>query len=403
MIDKAKAEAARASLATVPVGMERVQRQALTAGIAGLIGCAIGAFLSPPQFFYSYLTAFVFWTGIALGCLAIVMLHHLSGGAWGMIIRRLLESGARTLPLLAVLFVPVAFGLTHLYEWARPAAVQSDALLQAKQPYLNVPFFLARAAIYFAAWVLVSYLLNKWSGEQDRAGAVAPEGTLRRFRVLSAPGLMVYGLTVTFASIDWVMSLDARWFSTIFGVLFMGGQAVSALAFVIAVLVLLARVPPLADVLRPGHLHDLGKLLLAFVMLWTYFAFSQWLIIWSGNLPEEVPWYLRRLQGGWEWVGLLLILGHFVLPFLLLLSRDAKRHARTLAAIAIGVVAMRFVDLFWMIAPERHPSGFMVHPLDIAALVGVGGLWVAYFVRQLGTRALLPVNDPYLREALEVE
>jgi hypothetical protein len=385
------------TLYDAPPELETVQRRCLRIGIAGMSVCVVGLFFSPAQFFRSYLLGYVFWIGIALGCLAIVMLHHLSGGAWGLVIRRLLESGTRTLPLMFVLFIPIALGVQSIYSWAVGANVASSELLQHKRPYLNIAFFLVRAIIYFAAWLALAHYLNKWSEEQDRT---ADRGLTRRFENLSGPGLVVYGLTATFASVDWVMSLEPEWFSTIFGVLFMGGQALSAIAFVIALGVLLSRREPFSAVISPSHLHDLGKLMLALVMLWAYFAFSQFLIIWSGNLPEEIPWYVHRTRGGWQWVGLALIAFHFVAPFLLLLSRDLKRNARMLAIIAVAVIVMRFIDLFWLIAPEFHHDGVSLHFMDLAAPIGIGGLWLAFFSQQLRTRPLLPMNDPYLEEAL---
>ncbi len=380
-----------------PQELDRFGQRALVTGVVFLAACAIGWFLSPEQFFRSYLLGYVFWIGITLGCLAIMMLHHLSGGAWGLVIRRLLESATKTLPLMALLFVPLAFGTHVLYSWARPEEVSSSPLLQHKSPYLNLRFFFIRAALYFGVWCVISYFLNKWSAEQDRTGQ---HQITRRLEALSAPGLILFGLTVTFASVDWVMSLEPEWFSTIFGILFMGGQVLSALAFVIATAVVLGKRKPLSDAIAPAHLHDLGKLLLAFVMLWAYFAFSQYLIIWSGNLPEEISWYVHRLHGGWQWLGLLLILFHFALPFLLLLSRDLKRNARLLARLAAAVIIMRFIDLFWLIAPEFHNEALSLHWMDLAAPVGLGGIWLAFFVRQLKSRPLLPIGDPHLEEAL---
>ncbi|MGH8005732.1 MAG: hypothetical protein ACREQ3_01840 [Candidatus Binatia bacterium] len=374
------------------------QQWSFLVGVVGLVLCAIGAVFSPAQFFHSYLLAYVFWTSLALGCLAVVMIHSLSGGAWGVVIRRVLESATRTLPLLALLFVPLIFGLPHLYVWARPEVVAGDVLLQHKEAYLNVPFFLLRTVCYFAAWIGVAYFLNKWSLEQDRGADPHLE---RRVRLLSGPGLALYGLAVTFASIDWVMSLEPHWYSTIYGAMLMVGQGLTAFAFAIVMAAVLADRPPLSQVISPAHFHDLGKLLLAFVMLWAYFAFSQYLIIWSGNLAEEVPWYLHRLQGGWQWVGLLLILFHFVLPFFLLLSRDLKRHVRLLAVVAGAILFLRFVDLFWLIVPAFHPTGLRIHWMDIVAPIGVGGIWLAVFVWQLGARPLLPLHDPSLQETIE--
>lgn len=379
--------------------LDRFQRTALATGVAALLVSAVGARFSPAQFFHSYLIGYMFIVGLTLGCLAILMLQHLSGGAWGLVIRRPLESATRTLPVVAILFVPIAIGLTDLYPWARADEVAKDGLLQAKRLYLNPVFFFIRATVYFAGWMAFAYWLNRLSRQQD--GAAPPPGRL--FRVVSAPGLLFYVLTVTFASIDWVMSLTPHWFSTMFGVLFMGGQVLSAMAFVIAVLFLLSDAEPISSVVTPAHFHDLGKLLLAFVMLWAYFSFSQLLIIWSGNLPEEIPFYLDRTRGGWQWVALLLVLGHFALPFFLLLSRDLKRHARVLAKVAIALMVMRVIDLFWMIAPSYSGAAFRVHWLDVVAPAGLVGLWLAAFVWQLKTAPILPVNDPYFQEALHAQ
>ena len=369
----------------------RLQRPALQLGIVALALCAVGWAFSPENFFRAYLTAYLFWCGIALGSMAILMLQHITGGTWGWLIRRVLESATRTLPLLLALFVPLLFGLSYLYEWADPHHVALDPLLQHKRAYLNVPFFLARAAVYFATWLLLQRFLNLWSAEQDASGNPA---LAHRLEYLSRGGLLLYSLTMTFASIDWVMSLEPHWFSTIYGILFIGGQVLSAFAFVIPVLALLAARPPLSGVVSAEQFHDLGKLLLAFVMLWSYFAFSQFIIIWSGNLPEETPWYLNRLRGGWEWIGAAEIVLHFALPFMVLLSRDLKRDARRLAAVALLVVVMRFVDLFWLISPAFSPRTFAVHWLDPVTLIGVGGVWLATFVGQLRSRPLIPLRDP---------
>jgi hypothetical protein len=374
------------------VEFDRFQRRAGAAGILALAACAAGAAGSPDQFFRSYLFAYLFWIGIALGCFAIVMLHHLVGGGWGVVIRRLLESGAGTLPLMAVLVLPLVAGLPRLYVWARPEAVAGDELLRHKAPYLNVPFFVGRLVFYFAVWIVLAHLLNKWSEEQDRT--LSPQ-VKTRLQLLSGPGLVLYGLTVTFASVDWVMSLEPHWFSTIYGILFMTGEALATLAFVILALLVLVRRKPMADVLKARHFHDLGNLMLAFVMLWAYVSFSQFLIIWSGNLPEEIPWYLRRLDGGWAWVAVVLVVFHFALPFVLLLSRQNKQRLPILAGIAGGVLVVRLVDLFWMVMPAFHPGGFRVHWMDLLMPVGIGGLWLAAFAWRLKRRPLLPAEGGY--------
>lgn len=384
-----------------PPEVDQFQRRALMVGVVASAVCVLGAIFNLDQFFRSYLVAYIFWLGITLGCLAILMLQHMSGGAWGLVIRRVLESATRTLPLLALMFLPVAFGVRSVYIWAQPIAADApEALKQAlahKAPYLNVPFFLVRAVFYFAVWNLLTYLLNKWSLEQDRTGH-RPLTT--RLQGLSGPGLVLYGLTVTFASIDWMMSLEPQWFSTMYGVLIMGGQGLSAMAFIIAVVVVLSQYKPLSEVIKPRHLHDLGKLMLAFLMLWAYFSFSQFLIIWAGNLPEEIPWYVRRLQSPWKWVGLALVVLQFALPFVLLLSRDLKRNARRLVVVATAVIVMRLVDLIWMTGPEFHEGAFRIHWMDVIMPIGLGGLWLAYFAYQLKARPLLPIGDPFLEEAL---
>jgi hypothetical protein len=371
----------------------RLQRPALLGGLGALALGLIGAIFAPQQFFRSYLIAYLFWCGIALGSLAILMLQHITGGAWGAVIRRVLESATRTLPLLALLFLPLVFGLSHLYEWAQPEHVAHDEILQHKAIYLNVPFFLARAALYFGVWLLLARFLNRWSLEQD---SIPQEQQGVRLEYLSRGGLLLYSLTMTFASIDWVMSLEPHWFSTIYGLLFVGGQVLSAFAFVIPILMLLTDRPPMSEIVSADQFQDLGKLLLAFIMLWAYFSFSQFLIIWAGNLPEETPWYVNRLHGGWQWIGVAQIVLHFALPFGILLSRDLKRNARLLSMVAIGVVSMRFVDLYWLVTPAFSPRALSVHWLDLATLVGVGGVWLAFFVNQLKGRPLLPLQDPSL-------
>ena len=373
------------------------QRQLLMAGGVGLAVSLVGLFFNPAQFLQSYLMAYMFVLGIALGCLALGMVHQLSGGAWGVVIRRPIGAAARTLPLLTLLFLPIALGMRHLYVWTDASLVAHDEVLQHKHVYLNVPFFLIRAAIYFAVWNALSYFLNAWSLEQDETG---DPRIARRMQRLSAGGLLAYGLTITFASFDWLMSLEPHWFSTIYGALILGGQGLSALAFLIAVLVWLSRRPPLDDIIAPEHFHDLGNLMLAFVMLWAYFAFSQYLIIWSGNLPEEIAWYLHRLQTGWRFVGLSLVLFHFVAPFCLLLSRAVKREAQMIVKVALGVLIVRLVDLFWLIAPEFHTAGVWVSWLDVVLPLSLTAIWLGYFVWQLRGRAILPMHDPQFDEAL---
>jgi hypothetical protein len=379
--------------------LARLQQRALIVGVLGLAAGALGALQNPDQFLRSWLIGFLFCLGLSLGSLALLMLQHMSGGQWGLVGRRVFEAASRNLPYVALLVVPILLGLPRLYEWARPAAVQADHILQMKAPYLNVPFFIARTVFYFVIWIGGAWILNKWSAAQDRGEIAVTPADSRRFRVLSAPGLIIYVLTMTFASTDWVMSLDARWYSTIFGFIFVAGQGLMGFALVIAVLSTLTDTEPYATYLNKRHFLDLGKLLLAFVMLWAYFSFSQFLIVWAGNLPEEIPFFMNRLQGGWQYVSLAILLGHFGLPFVLLLSRDIKKRPRLLANVAMFILFFRYVDLMWLVEPMFGPQKFPLHWMDLAIPAGLAGVWFFLFARQLRSRPLLPQNDPFFKEA----
>ena len=343
------------------------------------------------QFFRSYLIAYLFWFGIAMGCLPLLMLHHLVGGTWGFTIRRSLEAGTRTLPLMVLLFLPVIFGMHSLYEWSHPEVVAEDVVLQEKSAYLNVPFFVVRAIFYFGVWLTLAFILNRWSAEQDATGNPS---LIRRFQLISAGGIILYCLTVTFASVDWGMSLEPHWFSTIYGVLFIVGQVLAALALVIAVTVRLSETLPVSEYATASVFQDLGNLMLTFILLWAYMSFSQYLIIWAGNLPEEIPWYLRRGANGWQWVSVALALFHFVAPFLLLLGLANKRNKRVIGGIAIAVLLMRWLDLYWLLAPSFF-EGLRVHLFDFLLLTFLGAMWWYVFWTQLHRRPLLPLKDPF--------
>ena len=395
------------STSDVP-SLGRLQQRALIVGVIGLIAGGIGAAMNLDQFFMSWLIGFLFCLSLSLGCLALLMLQHISGGQWGMVGRRVFEAGSRMLPIVALLFVPLLFGLPKVFVWAQPEAVAGSHVVQMKTAYLNVSFFVIRAVIYFLFWMLLVVLLNRWSAAQDNGEGITKHDSVR-YRKVSAPGLLFLVITVTFASVDWVMSLEPEWFSTIFGLLTIAGYGLTGIAFTIVVLAAIDRDRPAGSLLTPRHFHDFGKLLLAFTMLWAYLSFSQFLIIWSGNLPEEIPWYIARIRGSWGAVAILLVVGHFFLPFALLLSADIKKRSGLLAKVAIFILVMRLIDLIWYVAPAfRHmaPEGaggthsvIPMHWMDIAIPVGLTGLWVFLFVRQLRTRSLFPMNDPYLKEA----
>ena len=376
---------------------DRIQRRAFLLGIAALVLAALDGIRAPEQFFRSYLLAFVFWLGFPLGCAGFLMVHHLTGGFWGLPIRRPLEAGTRTLPLITALVLPLLLGVGRLYSWTHPDLVAADVVLKSKQLYLNLPFFLIRNVIYFAVWWALVRGLNRWSDEQDRTGD--PRLALR-LENMSGPRLVLYGLTVTFFSIDWIMSLEPHWFSTIFGMIFMVLQVLSALALAVFVAGFLSQYEPIASVITSDRFNDLGNLVLTFVMLWAYLSFSQFLIIWAGDLINEIPWYLTRARGGWAMIALLLIFLSFAIPFFLLLMRPIKRRVETLSALCGALILITFVDVYWMVAPAFEKAGPRFYLLDFLLPVGIGGIWVAAFVAQLKSRPLLPLHDPRFEGAL---
>jgi hypothetical protein len=382
----------------VPTGAAGIQRMAAVVGVAGLALCGFGFMSSPEQFYRAWLVAFLFWWGVSLGSMAWMMVHHLSGGQWGVVTRRVFEASSRTLPFVALAFVPVAVGAHYLYPWARPEEVAGDAILQHRAPYLNTSFFYVRAVLYFLIWTGITYTMTAWSRRQDSAPDDA--ALALKMQRLSGGGLLIYGITLFFASVDWLMTVDPHWYSSIYGILMLGGQGLASMAFTIAVIVFLARSEPFAHVVKPDHLHDLGKLTLAFVMLWAYFQFSQFLIIWSANLPMEITFYLTRIEGAWVYVSAVIILGHFALPFLLLLNRDLKRGS-ALALVALYIIAMRFVDLFWLMGPRDGHAAPALSWMNFVTPLAIGGIWVAVFIWQLGSRPLLPLGDQGLAEVLE--
>jgi hypothetical protein len=410
-----------------PAELGGYRTRALLVGVVFLVIGAVLAFLMGQAAGYgglvhvlrSYLVGFFLVTGLSVGSLAWLFLGHLTGGAWAVTSRRLFEAAARCIPLCFVLFIPVFVSLfvhdhghgagghsVSVYEWSDPAIVADDPALRHKSTYLNWPFFLVRALVYFAVWFGFAVILSRWSAQQDKT---ADPRLRRKMQDISGPGILLFGLTVTFAAIDWGMSLEPHWFSTIYGLIIMAGWGLSALAFMIAVAVYLGQREPMADAYQPLHFHDWGKLLLALVMLYAYFSFSQFLIIWAGNLPEETPFYLRRLRGGWQLVGLLIILFHFALPFVLLLSRARKRAPRSLRRIALLMIFMRVVDLVFFFAPSVHQGGEPDwHTGDLARsflpmfamALGLGGIWLWFYFGQLASRPLLPLGERDLEQAI---
>ena len=383
-----------------PESVGRLQQRAFIVGVIALVIALYGAVRAPELFYRSYLMSFMLVLGLAVGSLGLLMLQHLVNGHWGIIIRRSLESATRTLPLIAALFLPIVFfGMKYLYSaWLDPEELRKEPLSQFQQAYLTAGRFQVRALIYFIIWLALMVIFNSLSKQQD---ANREDRALRRrLIVLAGPGIILYVFVMTFAAIDWVMSLSPHWASTIYGFLFVAGQLISSMSLMIAVVVLLARSEPFASVLQQRHLHDLGKLLLAFVMLWAYFDFSQLLIIWSGNQPEEISFYRTRLYGAWGVVAVIVVIFHFFVPFFLLLSRDLKRDAKVLPKIAIWLIFMRLVDLYWMTRPE-FTSRAVPTWLDVVLPIAFGGLWLGLFAFNLKQMPLLPLGDPKLAEAIQ--
>jgi hypothetical protein len=386
------------SAPSVAEALARVQRVAFTlAGVGGVL-LALGFVLDRQRFLEAWLAAFLFVLGPALGALAFVFLHNMTGGAWGFAIRRLLEAALRTLPALAFLFVPIALGVHQLYHWSHAEAVAADPILQHKSAYLNVPFFLARALLYFALWTGLGLFIVRLSERYDRKLSLK---ALRKLKTASGFGLAAYVLSASFAAFDWGMSLEPHWFSTIYGVHAIVGQGLSTLCLAILAAAFLARREPFSRWLAPRHFHDLGNLTMAFVMLWAYVSFSQFLIIWSGNLPEEIGWYQKRIGPAWQALALVLVVCHFAVPFLVLLVRRSKRNASVLAALAAGLLVLRYVDHYWLVAPAFHEGEFAPHWLDLVAPVTLGALWLGLFVRNLHGRPLVSLQDANLLGELE--
>ena len=379
--------------------LRRWQRPALGAGGIALGASLLGAILWPTEFYQAWLVAFLYWLGASLGSLAILSLQHITGGRWGATIRRPLEAAAGTIPLMALFFVPIVIGLPILYEWARPDVVAHDPILQAKAFYLNKPFFIGRAVFYFAVWSLLARQLIRWSSQEDEDG----HSPRRAGRVYSASiaGLILYILTLTFASIDWGMSLTPHWYSHIYGLVFAIGQVTTAMTMMIMATAMFADTFPMSKVATPERFHDLGKLLFAFVMVWGYFHVSQFLIIWSADLPEEVTWYIDRTAGGWKQLVICVVVLEFVIPFALLLSRSLKRNKTALVRVAAVLLLARYLDIYWWIMPSFSPGHITIHPLHLATLIGIGGVWVWAFLTNLSARPVLAFNDPGVAWELE--
>ncbi len=373
--------------------------RALTIGALGLLASAAGYFVNSEQFFHSYLTAFVFWVTLALGALFFTMIHHLVDAEWSVAIRMVMETAMVTLPIMIIFFIPIAFGIHDLFEWSHLDVVANDHLLQGKAPYLNTVFFLARTAGYFLVWYLLTRALYNRSIRQDTSNE---KGQTIRMRQISAPGMVLFGFTLTYAAFDWLMSLTPHWYSTIFGVYIFVGSLLASLAFFTLMLLYLRSKDVLADKVTVEHYHDLGKLMFAFVIFWAYIGFSQYFLIWYGNIPEETMWYQERWVGSWKGISMLVLFGHFILPFIVLLTRAAKRNLKVLAFIGFWMLFIHWVDIYWIVLPSlgAHgadaPHGFSLSWMDLTTMLGIGGIFVWLFWKRFTSQPAVPVNDPKL-------
>jgi hypothetical protein len=391
-----------------PADLSRYRTIALGVGGIALIIWAAGTYFNIEQGLRSWLLGFIFWGGITIGGIGITMLQYLTGGAWGVVIRRIVEAASRVLPLVFLMWLPLAIGVNYLYEWTH--LPPDDFTVVHRGAYQTALWWIIRGVIYFALFGVMAYLLNDWSARQDKSADHEEAAKwLGRATAFSGPTMVIYVLVISFATVDWVMSLDPHWFSTIWGLLFVVGWALSTFCFAILVFSMIGGRAPLNRVLGKRHFHDIGKLILALVMVWAYFNFSQLLIIYSGNIPEETTWYLDRMSPGWFWIGIILVLFHFAFPFLFLLRQDWKKNVRMLGAISLFVLVMRLVDMFFLISPnpriathgESLPLSLSFSWMDIVAPIAVGGIWLWYFFGQLMSRPLVPVMDPFLENAIE--
>jgi hypothetical protein len=371
--------------------MERVQRSALFIGLVALVISVIGLFMDAPHFWQSYLFAFIFWAGLTLGCLGIFFLHNVVGGNWGVAVRRLVEAGLKTLPLILLFAIPIFFALGTLYKWTDASYRAEHFAVGHKAAYLNPTWFIIRTLLYFAIWSFSGFRILSMANEHDRTGDPL---LFKRIKARSAPALLVFVLTTTLAFIDWIMSLEPDWYSTIYGWMFTVGEVLLTFSFLVAVLVLLSKREPFASFLTRQHYHDIGNLMLAFTMLWAYMSFAQFLIIWAENLPDEIPWYVRRFSGGWGYIAWTIAIFHFFVPFFLLLLRFVKKNPTRLRTLAVWIIIMKILDVFWIVEPAFRQRGLEVYWTDLVALIGVGGIWLAVFVWNLKSQPLLPARDP---------
>jgi len=402
----------------LPPRLERLQKTSLVIGFAVLAVMVLYGLLGnyPTHFFQSYLIGYLFALSFTLGGFGWLCIHHLAGGGWGYVSRRIFEAGAKNITLMAVLFLPILFtvasGNSEVYPWLDKAWAQGDHVVAQKLGYLNSGSWVLRAVIYFAIWIGLATLMNKWSERQDATGEMVWR---KKMKFLAGPALLTYVLTMTMASVDWVMSLEPAWFSSIYGAMFFIGQGLTTMAFTIVFVVWLSKFQPMKTELRVNRLHDLGNLQFAFIILWAYMEVSQFIIIWSAGLPEEITWYMNRSRHGFEYVSTALVMLQFFIPFFVLISRGVKRVKERVVKIALAIICIRVLDLWWIVAPSLHPgvagtgqepvfdSGFPLFFSDLLAPVGFGAIWFGFFLRNFRQKPVLPTKDPMFSEHFDVK
>jgi hypothetical protein len=370
----------------------------LLIGGLGLAASVAGYFVDSAQFFHSWLASAIYWLSISLGALFFVLLHYLVGAKWSVVLRRLAENLASPLIFLAICMAVILFGLKELFHWADPEIVATDHLLQGKAGYLNQTFFIIRMVGYFLIWIVLWRFLFSGSLKQD----TQPSAKLtKRMRIISAPGMFLFALTLTFASFDWMMSLDAHWYSTIFGVYIFSGSFLSAIAFLSIAVVALRSRGYFKGMVTGEHFHDLGKLMFAFVIFWGYMAFSQYFLIWYGNIPEETVWFLHRWEGSWKTVSLIIVFGHFVIPFFALFPQTPKKNPVFLVVVSVWLLIVHRIDIYWLVMPSLHHHGVHLSWMDGATIIGIGGIFLWCFWRRLVKHPLVPIQDPDLEASFK--
>ena len=377
----------------------KIIKLSLIVGVIGLLISFSGLLKNHEQFYHSYLVAFNFWVSIGLGGLFFVMLHHLTGAVWSVVIRRMAEAAAMTLPMMGILFIPILLNHHDLYHWSHADVVSHDRVLQLKAVYLNSTFFIVRSVFYFAVWIFLSMRLTQMSLKQD---VESDNSIALKMRQFSAPGMIIFAFTITFASFDWLMSLDAHWYSTIFGVYYFSGSVMAALAFLALTMIYLKRTGVMSELISVEHYHDIGKLLFTFMVLWTYMAFSQYFLIWYANIPEETTWYHHRGVGSWKTVSLWIVFGHFVIPFIALITRAAKRNEIWLGIMAIWLLLFHWLDMYWNVMPNLYAEGARFSWLDLTTMIGFAGIFKWAFWRRYASQAIVPIKDPQLDKSINI-